>query len=219
MDLINLKLSSRALRGKKVKKLRRNGVVPVHVYGRDMNSEGLQVETQVLRRILPRVGTNIPLSVEIEGGEGDHICFVREVQRHPVTEDILHVDFMKVNVAEVVRAEVPVVLFGAAPAVRNMGGTLLQSLQTVLVESLPMNVPPSFEMDASGLDSFEVSIYVRDITVAHDVTVLTDPDAMIARVIPPRVEEEVVAEVEAPVDEEAVPEGDGQPSQGDAASQ
>ena len=215
MDLVNLKLSPRALRGKRVKKLRRNGIVPVHVYGRDMAPEGLQVETQVLRRILPRVGTNIPLSVEIEGEAGDHICFVREVQRHPVTEDILHVDFMKVSVTEVVRAAVPVVLLGAAPAVRNLGGTLLQSLQTVLVESLPMNVPPSFQVDVSELDSFEMSVNVRDISVDPNVTVLTLPDALIARVIPPRVEEEVVAEAAAPeAEEEGVAEGEEQPSEG-----
>ena len=99
MDVVTLKLLPRSVIGKKVKQLRREGFVPVHVYGRGVESQALQAETQVLRRVLPRVGTNIPLSLELDGDKGENICFVREVQRHPVTEDVLHVDFLRVDVS------------------------------------------------------------------------------------------------------------------------
>ena len=210
MDVVSLKLSPRAVMGKKVKQLRRQGMVPVHLYGQGLEPQSLQVEAQVLRRVLPQVGTNVPLSIELDGQNDDNICFVREVQRHPVTEDLLHVDFMRVDVARTIRSDVPIVVEGNAPAVRDMGGTLLQQLQTVEVESLPMNVPTSFQVDVSGLDDFEKGLYVRDLEVGADVTILTDPDDLIARVSQPRVEaveEEVEAEAaegegpEAPVAE------------------
>ena len=116
MDVLSLRLSRRVLTRKKVKTLRRRGVVPVHVYGTKATPIALQVEAPILRRILPRVGTNIPLSVEIEGQEGSSICFVREIQRHPVTEDLLHVDFMRVDVSQTIRSEVPVLFEHGNPA-------------------------------------------------------------------------------------------------------
>ena len=213
MDVISLKLSPRAVRGKKVKRLRRQGEVPVHLYGRDIQPGSFQIDAQVLRRILPRVGTNVPLSVEIEGQDGDNICFVREVQRHPVTEDVLHVDFMRVDVSRVVRAEVPIVLVGTSPAVRQLSGTLLQSLQSTLVESLPMNVPPSVRADISVLDDFEKAIYVRDLSINPGVTLLTDVDELIARVSPPRIE---LADEEA---EEGVEDGAAAEAAEDQAEQ
>ena len=197
MDAVKVKLLSRTVIGKKVKNLRHKGIVPVHVYGNGVEPMSLQTDAQVLRRLLPQVGTNIPLSVEIEGNKGENICFVREVQRHPVTEDVLHVDFLRVDVAQTIQAEVPIVFVGEAPAARQMGGTLLQSLQNVLVEGLPMNIPPLVEIDVSGLDDFEKSIYISDLEIAADVTLITNPEELIARVSPPRVEvEEVVEEGE-----------------------
>ena len=193
MDVLSLKLEPREITGKKVKMLREQGIVPVHVYGRSLEPLALQVESQLLRRILLQVGTNVPLSVEIDGQKGEDICFVREVQRHPVTEDVLHVDFMRVDVEQTIEAEVPIVLIGTAPGVREMNGTLLQPMQSILVVSLPMNVPASIELDVSTLDDFEKAIYVRDVSVAANVTVVTDSDEMIARVVPPRVEVEEVA--------------------------
>ena len=208
MDVPSLKLSPRSVTGKKVKVLRRNGIVPVHVYGRDVPPQSLQADAQVLRRLLPRVGTNVPLSVEVEDREGEDICFVREIQRHPVTEDVLHVDFLRVDVSQIVQAEVPLILQGTPPAVREQGGTLLQPLQNLLVEALPMNVPATLEVDVSGLDDFEKGVYVRDVSVGANVTIITEADSLIARVSPPRIEvtEEVEGELEEGV--EAV-EGEG----------
>ena len=195
MDVQSVKLSPRSVIGKKVKQLRRQGVVPVHMYGVGIDSQPLQMEAGLLRKLLPQVGTNVPVSIEIEGGDGENICFVREVQRHPVTEAVLHVDFMRVDVSQTIRAEVPLVLIGNAPAVRQ-GGTLLQPLQRLLVEALPMNMPESLEVDVADLDDFEKAVYVSSIEVGADVTVITESEEMIARVIPPRVEveEEVVGE-------------------------
>ncbi len=209
MDVQSVKLSPRSVIGKKVKALRRQGVVPVHMYGAGIESQPLQTEAGMLRRLLPQVGTNVPVSVEIDGDDGENICFVREVQRHPVTEAILHVDFIRVVVSQTIRAEVPLLLTGTAPAIRQ-GGTLLQPLQRLLVEALPMNMPESLEVDVSDLDDFEKAVYVSGIAVGSNVTVITESEEMIARVIPPRVEEveEVVVGEELEEGEEAAEEGE-----------
>ena len=190
MEVQSLSLSHRAVTGKKVKQLRRQGILPVHMYGSGIESMSLQATAGDLRRLLPQVGTNIPVTVQVEGSDEENICFVREVQRHPVTEDLLHIDFIRVDVTQTISAEVPILLIGNAPATQQ-GGTLLQPLTTLLVEALPMDIPVSVEADVSGLDDFEKSIVVSDIAVADNVTVLTESDEFVARVTPPRVETDV----------------------------
>lgn len=206
MDVQNLSLSQRTVTGKKVKRLRKQGILPVHMYGSGIDSQSLQAEAGELRRILPRVGTNIPVSVAVDGSDDENICFVREVQRHPVTEDLLHVDFIRVDITQTISAEVPITLIGNAPATQQ-GGTLLQPLTSLLVEALPMNIPASVEADVSGLDDFEKSIVVSDIIVADNVAVLTDSDEFVARVSPPRVETDTFDLVDDEEGEEAA-EGD-----------
>ena len=190
MDVVTLKLSPRSVTGKKVKGLRESGQVPVHLYGRGIDSQALQAEAHVLRRVLPQVGTNIPLSLELDDTEGENICFVREIQRHPVTEEVLHVDFLRVDVSRAIQAEVPISITGSSPAVRELGGTLLQPLLSLLVEALPMDVPASLQVDVSQLDDFEKGVFVRDIELDPAVTLISDPDEMVARVSPPRLEVE-----------------------------
>ena len=202
MDVVTLKLSPRSVTGKKVKELRRSGQVPVHLYGRGIESQALQAEAHVLRRVLPQVGTNIPLSLELDA-EGENICFVREIQRHPVTEEVLHVDFLRVDVSRAIQAEVPIALSGSSPAVRELGGTLLQPLLSLLVEALPMDVPASLQVDVSQLDDFEKGIFVRDIELGPAVTLVSDPDEMVARVSPPRLEVEDEPSAEDELDLEA----------------
>lgn len=211
MDSPTLALSKRKVIGKKVKTLRREGMTPVHMYGSKIVSCSLQAEQKSLGRILLQVGRNVPLKVKVEGLDDENICFVREVQRHPVTEEILHVDFLRVEATQTVSVDIPVVLEGMAPAVKNLGGTLLQPMQVISVESLPMNMPASIIIDVSELDDFEKAIRVRDVHIAADVTILSDESEMVARVVPPRIEEdvavgedkEVLEEGEMSEDEEA----------------
>ena len=194
MDLQTLKFDRRTVTGKKVKQLRRQGVIPVHVYGADMGPQNLQVDDLTLNRLLPQVGSNIPVSVQYEGQGDEKVCFVREVQRHPVTEEVIHVDFLRVDVTQTVSAEVPIVLSGSSLAVSEMAGTLLQNVQSLLIEALPMNMPAEIQVDISGLVDFDASIQVSDVSVPGDVTVLNDPDDTIARVVPPRLEVETFEE-------------------------
>jgi len=188
MDVRSVKLAPRTVIGKKVNRLRRQGIVPVHVYGTKSEAVSAQVEDRVLNRLLPSVGSNIPVSVEIEGQDGADICFVREVQYHPVTENVLHVDFLRVDINQKITAAVPIILEGTAPGISQMGGVLLQNFQTLLVEALPMEIPPAFRVDISTLIDFDVTIQVREVEAPENVSILNDPRAMVVRVTAPRIE-------------------------------
>lgn len=216
MDAHTLKLERREITGKKVKRLRRAGIIPAHVYGADIQPASLQVGERELNRLLPQVGANIPVSVEYDGQDGENICFVREVQRHPVSDEIIHVDFMRVDVTRAVSAEVPLALVGTSAAVSQMAGTMLQSLQTLLIEALPMNMPAEIPVDISVLTDLDSSLSVRDITVPGDVTVLNDPDDAVIRVAAPRLEAETFEgeEGEAAEGEAAEGEGDAEQAEG-----
>lgn len=217
MDVQTLKLERRELTGKKVRSLRRQGIIPAHVYGADIEPATLQVDERTLNRLLPTVGSNIPVSVEYEGQDTENICFVREVQRHPVSDVVIHVDFMRVDVTRAVSAEVPLTLIGTSAAVSQMAGTLLQSVQSLLIAALPMDMPAEILVDISVLSALDSTLSVSEITVPGDVTVLNDPDDTVIRVAPPRLEtldEDEPAEGETPEGESAEGEGGEEQSEG-----
>jgi large subunit ribosomal protein L25 len=199
MDVATVKLDRRTVTGKKVKQLRRQGLIPVHVYGAGIEPANLQVDDRTLNRLLLQIGSNIPVSVVYEDQDEENICFVREVQRNPVTESVIHVDFLKVDVSRTVSTEVPLAIIGIAPAVTQMAGTLLQNVQSLLIEALPMDMPAEVPLDVSGLVDFDASVSVRDVQVPGNVIVLNNPDDVIARVAPPRLEVEI-AEEDAEID-------------------
>jgi len=215
-DLKTLELEPRDLLGKKVETLRRSGLLPVHMYGPDIDSQSLQGDLKLLARLVLEVGTNIPVSVTVKGSDNVNMCFVREIQRHPVTENILHVDFLRVDTSKVVRAEVPIILEGVAPASQR-GGTLMQPLQNLVVEALPMDIPVSLQIGVTDLDDFEKSLYVSDLVVPDNIALISSLDDLIARVIPPRIEEEVVASTDE--DGEMTEDADGEGSSESSGSE
>ena len=196
MDTTTLELEPRTVLGKKVKQLRQKGYTPVHLYGSGIEASSHQIETQILGQVIPEVGTNIPLTVKVTGDETDHVCFIREIQRHPVSEELLHVDFLRVDITKSIQSRVPITLIGEPPAVQNLGGILIHAKQFLIVESLPLDVPGSVELDISDLDNFEKAVYIRDIAVGDNVTITADPNQMVARVVEPRIEVEEEVETE-----------------------
>jgi large subunit ribosomal protein L25 len=210
-EAAEIKLSNRSISGKKVANLRREGIMPVHLYGGDSGPLSLQGDSAEINKLLPRVGLNIPVSVVVEDGETGEICFVREVQRHPLTQDILHVDFLRVDVKSKITASVPIEVIGDSPAVRLLGGTLIQNMQSINVEALPLNVPEKITVDITSIEDFETAIHISDISVEGDISITNPSDALVARVAPPRIELEPVSdEVSEDSEGEAEGEQDGE---------
>jgi large subunit ribosomal protein L25 len=205
---IELAVTPRSILGKKVKTLRQQGITPANIYGHGIPSEAVQVPTPDLARTIRAVGRNTMLQLHVEGERKRRPVFVRHVQRNPITDEFVHIDFYQVSLKEKIRIEVPLVIVGEAPAVGVHHGILLQSVNAIAMEGLPGDLPPHIEVDVSGLEDIDDAIHVKDLEVSPDVTLLIDPDLVVAKVAAPRmVEEEVEEAVEEEVkvaEEEAV---------------
>ena len=210
-----LQIQKRTTEGKKVKTLRNQGITPIHLYGSEFDSASMQVKMSELINILDLAGFSSPIT--LNDGKNDIIAFAREVQRHPLTEQILHVDFQVVGKDDQVEVEVPINLTGESPAVKNLGGVLIKLMETIRVSSKVDSVPKSLELDISVIESLEQSILVGEIEVAEGVQIVSDETFAVARVIPPRIEvEEEAAEAEIAEGEES--EGDESDDSSDADS-
>jgi large subunit ribosomal protein L25 len=181
MDPVFLDVESRTQFGKKLGALRRAGITPIHIYGKGAESLSLQVESPSLLRTLAQVGYTTPVTVRVDGDE--HFVMVREVQRHPVTARVLHVDLIQVSRTERMAADIPVVVVGEAPAARQQGVLVTQDLHAIQVEALPMDLPSSFTVDISSLIDAGMGIYVRDVELPSAVSLVSDRDAPVIRVM------------------------------------
>lgn len=202
-----LNVRPREVLGKKVKALRREGLTPANIYGHNVDSVAVQVTNDDLRNIIKTAGRNDIVYLMLDGEEA-RPAFVRDIQRNPVTDRILHVDFLQISLKEKVRLEVPIHLTGTSPAVDTFGGILVASLDRILVEALPTDVPSQIEIDVTILDQIDASLHVKDLQLPEGVEVLTDGELVIAKVAPPaveKVEEPVVAEGEEGEEGAAVP--------------
>ena len=191
-----LQIQKRTTEGKKVKTLRNQGITPIHLYGSEFDSASMQVKMSELINILNLAGFSSPIT--LNDGKNDIIAFAREVQRHPLTEQILHVYFQIVGKDDQVEVEVPINLIGESPAVKNLGGVLIKLMETIRVSSKVGSVPKSLELDISVIESLEQSILVGEIEIAEGVQIVSDETFAVARVIPPRIEveeEEVEEEI------------------------
>jgi large subunit ribosomal protein L25 len=213
-----LKVAPRDVLGKKVKALRRQGVTPANIYGSHVESQSIQLSTEELRHVIKTAGRNDIVYLRLDGDE-PRPTFVRDIQQNPVTDAILHVDFLQISLREKVRADVPLHLVGLAPAVDTLGGILMHGLDHVSVEALPTEVPSFIEVDVTSLAEINQALHVSDVPVPEGVTILTDVEQVIAKVAPPAVEPEpeVAEEEEAVEGEEGAEEGaEGEDAEGKA---
>ena len=206
---VQLELQPRELLGKKVGRLRRAGIIPVHLYGPGIESRALQCAARQLIPILAAAGASSPISVSIEGEPGSHLAFAREIQWDPTRDTVLHVDLLAADVARPVTAQVNVALTGEAPGATRSGGNVVQLLLAIEVSALPLDMPAQAEVDLAAMDTVDSVLRVGDITLPAGATALTDPEEMVARIDVPRgavgveVEEEEEPAAEAETEAEA----------------
>jgi large subunit ribosomal protein L25 len=194
MDNIEIEANPRTLRGKRVKAMRRAGLLPAIMYGKGLEPKMLELPAHETEKILQKVSGSTLIDLKV--GNNTHKALVREIQREVISRKPIHVDFLEVAMDVVISAVVPIELVGEAPAVRDLGGVLLAGLNEIEVEALPANLPERITVDISVLLTIEDSITVGDLTIGEGVTVLTEPDEVIANVAYQAVEEEPEVEVE-----------------------
>ena len=208
---VQLELQPRKLLGKKVGRLRRAGIIPVHLYGPGIESRALQCAARQLIPILAAAGASSPISVSIEGEPGSHLAFAREIQWDPTRDTVLHVDLLAADVARPVTAQVNVALTGEAPGATRSGGNVTQLLLTIEVSALPLDMPAQAEADLAAMTTMDSVLRAGDITLPAGAALLTDPEEMVARIDVPRGAVGVEVEEEEPsaaAEEEPEPESE-----------
>jgi large subunit ribosomal protein L25 len=196
-DRIQLELEDRTLTGKKVNRLRREGLLPATVYGKGVGPFTVQLTARTFNEAYRRAGRTGLIDLAIPG-QSSVSAFVHALQRHPVTRVIQHVDFLAVDLRVEVTVEVPVHIVGEPEIVRRGDAILNQGLTALAVHALPADIPSFIEVDINGLDSLDKSIHVADITLPTNGTIVTPADELVVSLTPARVvEEEEVAEEEA----------------------
>ncbi|GAB4322172.1 MAG: 50S ribosomal protein L25/general stress protein Ctc [Dehalococcoidia bacterium] len=208
-----LRAAPRTVLGKKVKRLRADGILPANVYGRGLTSTPIQLDAREFLRTIKDAGVRSMFDLTIDGEKEPRLVLIRGLHREAGMGDPIHVDFFQVDLQRPLQTSVAINLVGTAPAVADHGGTLLQMLETLPVRCLPLDIPSAIEADVSVLKSFDATITVGDLEIPPSVEVLLDDAVAVATVNPPRLrlvseeeEEEAAAEAEeAEKGEEAAP--------------
>ena len=182
MANLELKAAPRLVAGKKVATLRRQGITPAHLFGPGIASEAIQVETGALQQILAEAGHTKLVNLRVGKEKKPRTVMVREIQFNNRNNSLIHVDFYQVDLTEKTRVEVPVRLTGESSIAKMKGNTLVQELNEVTVECLPAGIPEAIEVDISSLQTTDDMIRIKDITLPADVTVVNDPDVVVARI-------------------------------------
>lgn len=186
----------RTVLGKQVKRLRREGQLPANVYGKGLASVAIQLDHREFLRTLKVSGLRSMFELSITGEPKSRFVIVRSLARVGGTGEPIHVDFLQVDPNQPIHANVPIRLVGEAPAVRDLAGTLLQSLEIVSVRCLPLDIPDAIEADVSILKRFDITMTVGDVKAPQGVEILNDPSIPVASVAPPRIRLDVGEEAE-----------------------
>lgn len=203
--MLELKTKIRKVQGKKVKNLRQENILPAVVYGHGAKTLSLQLDTRDFKKIYQEAGGSTVIRLKIEGEEGEERnVLIHDVDKEPVTGEILHVDFYQIKKGEKVTAEVPLVFEGEAPAVKSEGGVLIKDISQVEVESLPEALPHEIKVDISSLEKIDDAIRIKDLKIPQGAKIKASDEDIVASIIPPRTTEELEAleeEVEEKVEE------------------
>lgn len=178
--------------------LRNQGMIPGVFYGPKVESQALQINGKQFSQVYKEAGESTLINLAVEG-EKDSPVLIHEVQRDPLSSEVLHVDFYQPDLEKEVEITVPLVFEGEAPAVQELGGTLIRNIQEVSVKALPQNLPHEIVVNVDSLVAFEDRILVKDIVRKGEFEIVQDADDAIAQVVPV---EDVEKELETPIEED-----------------
>ena len=182
MEKIELKAATREVLGKKVRALRRGGIIPVHLFGQDVEPTPLQCDALDLKHVLSKAGKTHLVDLKVDKLKKVTKVVAREIQRDPIKGKLLHVNFYKVRMTDNIKVDVPIVLLGEPPALKVKGNMLMRELDSITIECLPDGIPDHIEIDISVLEEAHQAILVGDIVPPQGVTIITDSEHDVARI-------------------------------------
>jgi large subunit ribosomal protein L25 len=201
MQKVVLKADKRDVIGKQVGALRRAGKLPAVLYGHLIESTPIMLDAHETSLMLSKLTSSSLVTVELNGTE--YPSLVRQKQRDPLKNRLLHLDFQVISLTEKIRTKIGIELIGKSPAVKDFNAVIVTGLTELEVECMPQDLPERISVDISGLAELGAGIHVRDVILSDKVEVLDDKDEMIA--VATATKEEPVVEA-APVEAEAEPE-------------
>lgn len=217
MEQIPLAAEKRTILGRKVKALRRQGIIPAHVFGHKVKTEHIQIKAHDFKQVLEKAGETGIVTLTV--GSEKKPVLIRGTQVHPLTDDLLHVDFYQVNLLEKVTVNVPLEIIGESSAVEKKIGLLLTPITEIEVEALPGDLPENIEVDISNLVEIGDEIKVKDLKIDKTkIEVLADEELVVAQIgeLVTKEMEELEAEVEA---EQAEAAAEAAPAEGEATEE
>jgi len=180
MDSIVLEAKRRDVIGKRVKALRREGILPAVLYGQNFEPLPISLDMREASRVLAGLSGSSLVKINLDGEELNTL--VRDKQRDYLKGVFLHIDFQIVSMTEKIRAFVQIILTGESPALREYNAIVEQLINEIEVESLPGDLPQKFELDVSGLTELGDQILVKDIKLPGDVVIMLDDEEVIVSI-------------------------------------
>ncbi|MBI1984637.1 MAG: 50S ribosomal protein L25 [Candidatus Wildermuthbacteria bacterium] len=220
--MLSLSAQKRTERKKKLQALRAKGLIPAVLYGPNAKEEILSVAQKDFEKVFQEAGESALVSLTVDQKTAP--VFIYDIQKDPLTSKVTHIDFYQPALDQKIELEVPLIFEGSAPAVKDLGGTLIKNMQKLEVRALPQDLPHEIRVDVSKLLTFEDRICVKDIGTDQKIEILNNPEDAIAQVLESqKVEEELakpveenveeVGKVEKPKKEEEIAEGEEQPAE------
>ena len=205
----SLKVEPRTILGKKIKSLRKQGILPGNIYGKNIESTAIQVPLKNFEKVYKEAKETGIVDIDLNGKKVPTL--IKNIAYDYLANKVLHADFYQVNLSEKVKAQIPIVLTGEPKAVTEHLGLLLHVLQAVEIEALPSDLPEKIEINVENLAQVNDQITVGDIKVPNGVEILTGLDETVVKISEPTKEEVVEApapaEGEETAEEEAKEEG------------
>jgi len=206
--MIKLNAKIRKETGRKTSVLKNSGRIPAVVYGHKIKNVSLDVDYKEFQKVLRTAGESSLIELDVEGDKdlpaqaGKRIVLVHDLQKDPVTDKFIHIDFFQISLKEEVQVKVPLVFEGTSLAIKDLGGTLVKNISELEVKALPQNLPHEIKVSIDSLNTFEDHILVKDLVLPKDIKVLVRPDEIVVSVAQPsKVEEELEKPIEEKVEE------------------
>ncbi len=199
-DTLSLSVTLRETAGKDLNRSRKSGLIPAVLYGRGITPVTYWVDAALFGKLFQSAGESTIFSLSSGKGAARNVL-VHDVQLDPITNRISHVDFYQVRMDEELETDIPLEFVGEAPAVRELGGILVKTLETIEIKCLPKDLPHSIEVNLSTLVTFDDQIKVSDLKLGKAIEILTDGDTVLALVEAARSAEDIAAlDVKAEMD-------------------
>jgi len=200
--MIKLNAKIRKETGRKTDVLRGAGRIPAVVYGHKIKNVLLDIDYKEFQKVLKEAGETSLIELNIEGEKEKRLVLVHDLQKDPVTDKFIHIDFFETSAKEEVEVKVPLVFEGISAAVKDLGGTLVKHISELEVKALPQNLVHEIKVSIDGLNTFADHILVKNLVLPKDIKISVKPDEIVVSVAQPaKVEEELAKEIEEKVED------------------